>query len=156
MIRRVFTVATIALFASAYCQAAVYKWVDEDGHVVYSQTAPPNTENEVIKPPAPPPKGSQNATGSLQDYQQAQDDKIEDDAIKQQKANEDKLQMDARKKVCEAARHNLKVLNGRPNKMILKEGQVVKLSAEEREAGKTKAQKDIAEFCDNKKPAREN
>ena len=39
-----------ALLASAPSYAEVYKWTDEDGNVVYSQTPPPGQDAETIKP----------------------------------------------------------------------------------------------------------
>lgn len=147
MYRRVAIVALFSMVVSFSTQAAVYKWVDENGQVVYSQTAPPSSQAEVIAPPPPPPKGSEEPNKRLQEYQQQQQDARDDKAVKAQQEREQQLQMEARKKVCEAAQHNLKVLEGNRDRVLMKDGQVIKMSAAEREAAMVKAQKDIAEFC---------
>ena len=51
----------------------VYRWVDKDGHVHYSQTPPASTavhaESEDVSAPPPDPTGQQNAQNLVQQMQ---------------------------------------------------------------------------------------
>src|SRR6185369_6896641 len=53
--RSAFAIAVACALLAAPALATMYKWVDKDGKVVYSDQPPPaNVKSEVIKPPPPP------------------------------------------------------------------------------------------------------
>ena len=103
-----------AVLLAAACMAAsadqVYRWVDKDGHVHYSQTPPASTgvnaQTVNITPPAPDPttlRNEQNLAKQLQDQnKQNQDD--------QQKAQADAQQKAQQQQRCDALRQRLQVL----------------------------------------------
>jgi len=88
----------------------VYRWVDKDGHVHYSQTPPSSTSVNAqtvnITPPAPDPttlQNEQNLAQQIQDQnKQAQAAQQKDQAAEQQKA--------AEKERCDALRQRLQLL----------------------------------------------
>lgn len=89
----------------------VYRWVDKDGHVHYSQTPPVSTNINAqtlnITPPAPDPtslQNEQNLAKSLQDK-----DKQDQDA--QQKAQEDAQKKAQEQQACDALRQRLQILS---------------------------------------------
>ena len=88
----------------------VYRWVDKDGHVHYSQTPPAgthvNAQTVNITPPAPDPttlRNEQTLAKELQDQnKQSQDSQQKAQADAQQKAQKDQQ--------CDAMRQRLQVL----------------------------------------------
>lgn len=89
--------------------AALYKWVDANGKVVYSDQPPPgNVQTEILKPPPPP--ANPNAAKDLQDQekarQQAQKKKAEA-AAADEKSRADQEQ---RRAACASARGQLQML----------------------------------------------
>lgn len=88
----------------------VYRWVDKDGHVHYSQTPPSSTgvnaQTLNINPPPPDPTGLQNDQKLAQ---QAQDrDKQSQDAQKNaQQAQQEQAQ---RQKECDYLQQRMQVL----------------------------------------------
>lgn len=100
----------IAAFSLSAGADQVYRWVDKDGHVHYSQTPPSSTAVNAqtlnINPPPPDPTGLQNDQKLAQ---QAQDrDKQAQDAQKNdQKAQQEQAQ---RQKECDYLQQRLQVL----------------------------------------------
>lgn len=88
----------------------VYRWVDKDGHVHYSQTPPPSTnvtaQTVNITPPAPDPTtvhNEQNLSKVLTDKQQAAEEA-------KKKADADAAQKAQQQKFCDDLRQRLAVL----------------------------------------------
>jgi hypothetical protein len=99
--------ATAGMAASA---DQVYRWVDKDGHVHYSQTPPASTDVNAqavnITPPAPDPTTLQNEQNLAKQLQEQN---------KQDQANQQKAQADAQQKAqqqqrCDALRQRLQLL----------------------------------------------
>lgn len=110
---RILSAACGALLAVT-CLAAsadqMYKWVDKDGHVHYSQTPPPTTgvQAQSVNIGAPPPdpvtlQNEQNLAKQLSDK-----DKQQQDAA--QKQQQDAQKQAQQKKNCDALRERLVVL----------------------------------------------
>lgn len=89
----------------------VYKWVDKDGHVHYSQTPPTSTDVQAqqvdINAPPPDPTTVHNEQ-NLADRLQKQDQQDKDAAKKQQ---QDAQQQAQQKKHCDNLNEQLVVLN---------------------------------------------
>jgi type IV secretory pathway VirB10-like protein len=108
--------AVAALFAAAPAAAAkMYRWIDSDGTVVYSQTPPPGERPAVtVAPPPPPPEPPEVARQRLDEQLK----KVEEAKKEQQKAVEKEQKAAARsaeqEKYCENARRNLELLENRP------------------------------------------
>src|SRR5216117_1698240 len=81
-------VLVAAFFHAATGAAALYKWVDANGRVVYSDQPPPgNVKSEIVKPPPPP--ANPEAAKELADEQSAiklRDKKRAEDAKAAEKA----------------------------------------------------------------------
>jgi|HubBroStandDraft_5_1064220.scaffolds.fasta_scaffold185285_3 hypothetical protein len=99
--------ATSGMVASA---DQVYRWMDKDGHVHYSQTPPAgtnvNAQTVNITPPAPDPttlQNEQNLAKQLQDQNKQSQDS-------QQKAQADAQQKAQQQQECDALRQRLQVL----------------------------------------------
>lgn len=56
-VMRILLLTMMMIFASS-ASAGLYKWVDDEGNVHYSQKRPPNKQFKRIKPPAPAPENS--------------------------------------------------------------------------------------------------
>ncbi len=120
--------------------AGLYKWVDANGNVQYSQDPPPQGKFESIAPPAP----AAESTPSGQTSEQAQPD-----ATKPPPAVEDttaKQEATINKMNCEAGRKNLDVYN-RHRRFVDEKGDVVTLDDNERAAKIKEAQEMIKKYC---------
>ncbi len=132
-------------------EAEAYRWVDENGVTIYSQTPPPGqTEAETIKPPPPPAMDSNETWNNLnRQWQEMQD---REDARKDQKeeTTDEKETQEARARNCQAAQRNLKRLVEGRFRMRIKEpdGGYRVLPAEERQAKIEKARQVIEDNCD--------
>jgi len=103
--------AVLALFAAAApAAAALYKWVDASGHVVYSdQPPPPGTKSEVVTSTAPAPSNpdavKDMANRDLEQKKRlAQKDQDEKAA---EKARADEMK---KREACQTLRGNLRVI----------------------------------------------
>jgi len=118
-------------------EAKVYRWVDESGKVVFSQTPPPeHIKGEEIQVNAPPP-----ATPV--------EEKTEDVVDEKAKGNP-ALDPALRKENCNKSKKSLKLLEsaGPDVRFIIENGKPVKLSAEERALKTKEAQAAIKAYCD--------
>lgn len=132
-------------------EAEVYRWVDENGVTIYSQTPPPGqVEAETIAPPPPPPTEPDETWKNLnRQWQEMQD---REDARKEQKeeAAKEQERQEVRARNCKAARQNLKGLTAGHFRMRIQEpdGGYRMMPAEERQAKIEKAREMIRKYCD--------
>lgn len=61
---RILLLVTMILFATS-ASAGLYKWVDEDGNVHYSQKRPIDKKFKSIKAPPPPPQDAKSPYQSI-------------------------------------------------------------------------------------------
>jgi hypothetical protein len=104
-------IACALLLASGIAAAdQVYKWVDSQGHVHFSQTPPPNATTGVqqmnVAPVPPDPQSLQNQQNMV-NTQQDQQQKAKDQADKDKP---DPKAEAAKKQQCDAIRSRLQVL----------------------------------------------
>lgn len=131
-------------------EAGAYRWVDEHGVTVYSQTPRSSGESVQVKePPGPSAEATEEARERLrQQIEQSFDAR---EAAKQ-RASEEAKQAEAlahRTANCTAARRNLETLeNLGPRMLRMPDGEYVRLSEEEVETQKKQARKQIEAFCD--------
>lgn len=111
--RRLLTIGAALLFAASGMAASadqVYRWVDKDGHVHYSQTPPASTDVNAqtvnIAPPAPDPTSLQNEQKLAQQIQ----DQNKQNQDSQQKAQQDAQQKAQQQQQCDAMHQRLQVL----------------------------------------------
>ena len=144
-------IAVAILLATATVAAQVYKWVDKDGKVQYSDTPPPTsaTKTEARKVDTSPAAASTSPpVKSLQDRAKDYDKRKTDAAEKTKKAETDQKNADASAANCSNARGALKDLEtGRPITRTSETGAREYLDDEARQAEMTRARKTIADFC---------
>ena len=132
------------LAGNAY--AAMYKWVDEDGNVQYTQSPPPaGIEAETIQPP--PEVDSAPAIKQMEEQ-----DKQFDEIRKQQQKQADKDAQEAakvamQKKNCEMAKSRLESYARPRVKFVQKDDSRVTATEEERQEQIKKSEDMIKEFC---------
>ena len=141
----IFLLTTLPAFAAG----GVHKWIDENGEVVYSQFAPPQSrQSELVKPPPPPAESPEVAQKRLQEQIQRSADFREDKELAASEAAKQQAEAERTKTRCEQARSNLAGLEGRARQLFrMPDGSVQRLSAEQREAKRAEAQKAIDENC---------
>jgi hypothetical protein len=110
-------VLAIAALAAALPAAAakMYRWVDSDGTVVYSQTPPPGERPAVtIAPPPPPPEPPEVARQRLDDQLKKSDDAKKEQQKAAESTQKTAAQSAEQEKYCDNARRNLELLENRP------------------------------------------
>ncbi len=122
----------LSLLLGANAHAAMYKWVDEEGNVTYSQNPPPGQQAEEIAPPPPPPTpvpGKAEAGGA---------DAGTPEALDARKA-------ESYRRNCEATRQNMQIYL-RHSTILVGETQVT-LSEEEKTKRIEETRKQIELYC---------
>ncbi len=140
------------LALAGLAQAAMYKWVDENGVTQYTQYPPPNQKSETI---VPPPTPAQDPAGAHQKLEQTLQ-KLDEDSKARANAEAEREKSAAaeqqRKQNCQAARSNLeKLTTGGRKRVIGPDGTASYLSEEDRQARITEAKKQVDEYCSRKK-----
>jgi hypothetical protein len=140
--------AMVACSAPAF--ATMYKWVDKDGKVIYSDQPPPsNVKSEVIKPPPPP--SNPNAAQELADKQlelKLRDKKQQDQAKTAEKTRTDN---ERRRENCQQARMQLRALEA-GNQLFYRydaNGQPVYLDDAGRLAAVAQQRDSVRDLCQN-------
>ncbi|MGH8507591.1 MAG: DUF4124 domain-containing protein [Gammaproteobacteria bacterium] len=145
--RRMLLCVTLGVaLASPGLRAEMYKWVDDQGQVQYSQSPPPGRPSQTIKPP--PKVDSKAAREKLK--QQLQDFELRSDKRQEQAETDQKKDTEAaeRKAACEAARDKLTRLESNPRILrVDKDESRTRLTEEERQAAIVEARKKVEEHC---------
>jgi hypothetical protein len=144
---RVFLMVCLLGAAFPAAPARIYKWVDADGNVQYTQTPPPGgIKSEEIKPP-PPPVDTGAAVKALEE-QRAVLDKSRDDRIKAAEQEQRAQQESAdRQRQCEQAKLRLAAYE-RPRVNVVGEGgSRRRATEEERVAEIAKAREAVQQLC---------
>ena len=148
---RIILPMVLCIFWIAGVEAEVYRWVDENGVTIYSQTPPPGqVEADTITTPPPPSADSNETWENLNRQWQEMQDREDARKDQEEQAAKDQASQEARRRNCEAARHNLDGLAEGRFRMRIKEpdGGYRVLPAEERQAKIEKAQEMIRKNCD--------
>ena len=102
-------VTGMLLAAPSWSAGKLYKWVDEQGNVTYSQQKPPGAQAETIRLRSATlnEDGAQEKLDSLSERadENAKDREFAENQAEAEKAREERL-----KKNCEIARQNLRIL----------------------------------------------
>ncbi len=129
---RVWPPLLLSLLLGTNAHATMYKWVDEEGNVTYSQNPPPGREAEEIAPPPPPP----TPVPSQQEDSADETDSPETMAAKK---------AETYRRNCEAARQNLQIYQ--KHSTILVGDTEVTLSEEEKAKRIEETRKQIDLYC---------
>ena len=145
--RRMMITSSLLLAMSATAMASqVYKWVDAQGVTHFSAQPPQGQDATSVNIAAPPPKPAvaeekkaAPTFESIADPEQAAiDEKVKQDIAAKEVE---------RKKYCADVRTNLAQLQNNPRVRVDVDGEVRRLSEEERQSRISEAQKAIAENC---------
>lgn len=138
--RMIFLTASLLVGLSTMCMAGqVYKWVDAQGVTHFGAQPPEGTEaTTVIKSASPPAKPAAPPSGGV-----IGDQKAIDQQVKKQIA-EQEAQLKA---FCEQARTNLAQLQNNPRVREDVEGEMRRLTDEERRLRIDETRKQIEENC---------
>ena len=139
-------ILTSLLAVGNLASARIYKWVDADGTVQYTQTPPPaGITGEEIKPP---PSFDTGAATKELEGQQSYLDKTREDRIKsteeQQKAAQETTE---KQRACEQARLRLASYERPRVNVVGEDGERRRATEEERTAEIDKARDAVAELC---------
>ena len=129
-------------------QAKLYKWVDKDGNVTYSQQKPPNVKAETIKLRGVESVTSEQARERLNNLGGDPDVNRKDREFKAATTAENQTRDARLKENCETARQNLRVLTtGARVKSTDPEAGGAFMGDEQRAAQIIQAQKNIENNC---------
>jgi hypothetical protein len=140
---------TLAVALSA--EARIFRWTDENGVTVFSQTPPiDGRASETVRVAVPPPaRAPANETETPPPPAQQVDDYLEDKELAKQAEAEAEAEGKAREEACRAARGNLASLEVRGNRLTrLPDGSFQRLTEEQRQKYLLEAQEAIAANCD--------
>jgi type IV secretory pathway VirB10-like protein len=140
----------LPLVCAAPASATMYRWVDDTGAVVYSQSPPPDGRAASAVAPPPPPSSSADAERQQLEGQLKQADEARKKQQEGQKAQQETAAKDAdRKRNCDAARQNLELIQNRPpqTRFQMPNGEYRRFTDEEREAELKKAREFVDKNC---------
>ncbi len=129
-------VLCVLLLVAGPVAAKMYKWIDEEGNVQYSQVPPPDRAVQVIAPAA-----SVTAPDMPEPEQSAQGE----DEAKKKDPRAEKAKAEENRRNCEIARKNLQLLQNA--RRVMDEGQLVILDETNRSQRVEGAQKQVDRFC---------
>jgi len=126
--------------------AEMYKWVDENGAVHYTQERPPpGIQGDKIKPP--PPVSSEAADAQLESSQEFLNDAAEGRAKNAEAAKLAAEEKTFNKENCNRARQTVAAYQV-PNALVEQpDGSRKRYTEEERQAGLSEAEGRVKEFC---------
>lgn len=132
---RILLLTTMMIFASS-AFAGLYKWIDDEGNIHYSQKRPKNQQFERLKAPAPAPSDPKPLYQSIS----------EPAKTNETAANETAKNNEARATNCADAKKNLNAYQVY-RRIRDKDGNVKVLDDKERERQITQAKQAIEDFC---------
>ena len=137
----------LALLVSAAVQAEIYRWVDENGVTIYSQTPPPDSEAKRIKT-SPAPTGAENSQRQLEEEMQKLEDYREDKALAEEKRQKEERERQLNEENCRKARSNLDNLTALSRRLLkMPDGSYQRLTEEQRQQKMEEARKMIEKYC---------
>lgn len=130
-------------------QGRMYRWVDENGVTVYSQSPPPSGQNATqIKPLSPPSTGEEEAWKDVERMMQKSSDLEQKRQIKADEKKKEEEKKQVKKTNCVAARRNLQVLQGSARaRFRTPDGNYRRYTAEERRQKIEEAQAQVKQYC---------
>jgi len=132
---RILLLTTLMIITSA-ASAGLYKWVDNDGNVHYSQKPPRGQQFKKLKAPAPAPEDSKRL------YESINLEKKSGNVAEKEEAKNEKI----RARNCKIAKQNLKSYQ-LSRRVRDEDGKVTILDDNERAKQIEMAKKDINKYC---------
>ena len=110
MIRRTLPLLMACIVSAMYLQAyagPIYRWVDAQGHVHYSQTPPKNSKVHAKTVDIAPPPPDQTTLARTKNMEQAVQDRQQAQQAQAKKTQQAAKKRAAQEKACQAARTRL-------------------------------------------------
>lgn len=130
------------LMMASMVQAGAYRWVDDAGNVIYSQTPPPDARRaeEIALPVSPPEQPS---------AQKEKEVAAKPEGTEYDKAGVAGMDPAQRREFCEKARKNIELLEnaGADTAFVTEEKQLVKFSEEEKAQRLERAREAETAYC---------
>ena len=131
--------------------AALNKWVDSEGKVHYSDSAPPDAKSTKVRTYSPGNDDTQPTPAPAKSLAEREKDlkkKEQENQKEEQKAKQAKEAEDAKKQNCENARRNLSTLENSPRISSYSEtGERVIMSDDARNQHTQEARQAIEKYC---------
>lgn len=131
---------------TAWANSVSYKWLDDDGNIVYSQTPPRDRQYDTIRTKSSSGSSSSRSSGS----ESAAVKSLEEGAAaREEKEKEAQKEVDLEKKraaECEKAKKNVETFTIY-RRVQKPDGSVVRLDDKERARLLKQAQDDVENFC---------
>lgn len=135
--------------ARAEDKQEIYKWTDDSGEIHYTQVPPQDREYEKMRNTSPPADNPDQVRSKLQEQVEAMDKQQQEQAEGARDAEQWANIQKIRRSNCETARKNLANLQlGGSRRYMTPEGQVIHLTEDERVERIDRANKQIAENCE--------
>jgi len=129
--------------------AEAYKWIDDDGEVVYSQTPPADKPYEKMDTPPPPaidPEAAQKEIDLLIEQQTATDEARAEQQLKQQQAQQAAAILAEN---CRVANYNLQQYQDNPGRRVMDpQGNVTRPTEAERQEKISTLKQQVKQFCE--------
>lgn len=140
----------LGLGCVATAHGEIYRWVDAEGQVHYSQSLPPTgAAVEKVQGASKPAVAPDTAQKALQEQVEKVDTQKQKTVEAKDLEGKVKEEIEKRKKNCEVARTNLQTLENLGGRKIQdSEGKVIRLSEEDRQKRLTEAQQQIKDWCE--------
>lgn len=133
--------------------ASVYKWVDEDGNVHYSQDPQHRSAKEMKVQTSPASESAEDASTEAEDTQSTSKSKGDDDTAKQEQAKKQQqeqaaTQAEQKKKNCQIAmKRRATIAAGGRLYEVDEKGERHYWNDAEREAKLAEAEQQVADWC---------
>jgi hypothetical protein len=145
------SLAILLLLTSMNTYAALNKWVDAEGKVHYSDTAPPEVKAKTLRnfdssSPAAASAEAPQKTLAEREAEWKKSQKSKEEAAK--KEEQEKEVASVKKKNCESARGNLAIYENSPKIVNYNEkGEPIYLSDEARKSNTEDARNSVSKYC---------
>jgi hypothetical protein len=141
---------TMTLFTAPIVHAKIYKSIDANGNVQYSQIPPTTGQFTEVNPGPPPSQSADQANQQLQDTLQRQKDVEEQNEADKKKQQQDAAGQTQQQQMCDEARRRLTLYqnNTAPHLGRTQDGATHSMTEEERQSEIAKMQKILGDFCE--------
>jgi hypothetical protein len=129
--------------------AEIYTWTDESGQVHYSQQPPNGQQVQQIDVPAPPAIAPVETSDEVQELINLQIQQEQYEAYKAEYKKDKKHYQQQKQQNCEIAKSNLAKYQISANRKIRDaDGNITRLTEDERQQHIARIKKQITKFCD--------
>ena len=144
MLARILSILSISMLFPALCFATIYKWVDEEGKIHYSERKPPEASAEKMNVPSKAP----TVTSTYKRPSLKTEDETGADTQGDTQQKKPEMNPEEKKKACNDARKSLETINSRGRvKLRDKDGNIRYMGEDERQDRIKREQERINKYC---------